>query len=63
MNPWTFLLGPFQRRAAVRLNITKEADALIARDGERAYDTAREFSRTFREAGKMDLARYWARCR
>ncbi len=57
--PWSFLLGPFQRRAAARLNISKEAAALIARDGDMAYYTAREFQRTFREAGKRDLTQYW----
>lgn len=55
-----FQLGAFQRRAGARLNVSKEADALIKRDGDRAYYTAREFSRTLREAGKRDLARYWA---
>jgi hypothetical protein len=59
LKPWTFMLGVFQRRAGARLNITREADALIERDGDIAYSTAREFSRTFREADKRDLARYW----
>ncbi len=59
MTRWTFILGPFQRRTAARLNITKEADALIARDSNQAYYTAREFSRELRQGGQHKLAQYW----
>ncbi len=50
----------YQRRTGARLAISREALHLIERDGDRAYETAREFARIMRDNGRHDLARYWS---